>query len=268
MARINLIRKSNTYDSQAGSYKMLLEIVSTENVAKDLFIKQRLRNFVKNNFEDVFCAVATPAQVEEFDINSPRAGDSFFRTNIIELVSRNANYLENVFQSILKELQKLVEDVEALENLKTDGVYSITSADVEINDRALIHTHYRIPLIARPAGENEIYTDGGEEYHRVANQDTDLQGWINNVSPAQYKFKYNLAADTTLAALWPPSEELIGYAHLEVDGITIEAPYILINENGIYWKNNTKGNAPWPEDYVDVDDQGTEILTLVLDFVK
>ena len=52
MARINLIRKSNTYDSQAGSYKMLLEIVSTENVAKDLFIKQRLRNFVKNNFED------------------------------------------------------------------------------------------------------------------------------------------------------------------------------------------------------------------------
>ena len=268
MARINLIRKSNTYDNQAGSYKMLLEIISTENVAKDLFVKQRLRNFVKNNFEDVFCAVATPAQVEEFDVNSPRAGDSFFRTNTIELVSRNADYLEQVFESILKELQKLVEDVESLEALKTDGVYSITAADVEVNDKAIVHTHYRIPLIARPSGENEIYTDGGSEYHRVGNQDTDLAGWINNVSPAQFKFKYNLAADPTLSALWPPSEELISYAHLEVDGITIESPYILINENGIYWKNNTKGNAPWPEDYVDVDNDGNEVLTLVLDFVK
>lgn len=268
MARINLIRKSNVYDSQAGSYKMQLEVISTENIAKDVFIKQRLRNFVKNNFEDVFSAVSTPAQIEEFDVNSPRAGDSFFRTSIIELVSRNPEYLEKVFQSILRELQKLIEDIEALEALKTDGVYSITAEDVNVNDKALVHTHYRIPLVARPSGTNEVYVDGETSYHRVADEDVDLVGWLNNVSPAQYKFKYNIAADTTLSALWPPDDSLLSYAHLEVDGITIESPYIYITDTAIYWKENTLGNAPWPQDWVSISEPGTETITLVLDFVK
>lgn len=265
MARINLTRKSSSFDKDSGSYKIVLEVVSTENINKHVFIQQRLRDFVKNNFTDVFVAVATPAQIEDFDINSPAQGDSHFRVSKIELLSRNIDYLEEVFQSILRELQDLVDKHEALQALNNDGVYSITANQVTVNDEAIVHNHYRIPLTAKPSGTSETFTVSNVEYQRVTDQDTDLPGWLNN--SGTYKFKYNIEADTTLSALWPPASNLISYAHLEVDGITIEAPYILINAEGIFWKNNAKGSAPWPIDYVDEDNEGTEEITLILDFV-
>lgn len=267
MAKINLVRKSTSFDPTAGSYSIVLEVMSTENINKNVFIKQRLRDFIDNNFDDTFCAIATPAQMEDFDIASPAAGESYFRSDKIQLTSRNAAYLEQVFESILKELQKLLDDYESLNVLNTDGIYTITADQITFNDKSLVHTHYRIPLVAKPSGTSETFTVSTIDYQRVASQDTALPGWLNTSTPAGYKFKYNIAADTTLAPLWPLDADFIDLAHVEVDGITVGSPQILINADGIFWKNNTKGFAPWPEDYVDINDQGTETVTLVFDMV-
>lgn len=268
MTKINLLRKSTTFDPSAGSYRMVLEVLSTENIPRHVFINQRLRNFVKNNFEDVFAAISTPAQLEDFDIDSPAAGTSFFRVYKIDLVSRNAAYLEEVFESILSELQKLVDDYTALSNLTADAIYTITADSVEMNT-AIVHTHYRLPLVAEPSGTNEIFDDSGTNYHRVASQDTDKTGWLNCVTgdPLGYKFKYNIAADTTLAALWPPTSDKIGYAHLELNGVTHST--VLLTPDGIYWKENTEGEAPWPVDYVSSlnTSPSGEVVRLLLDII-
>lgn len=263
MAKINLLRKSTVYDSDNQSYRLVLEITSTESINKNLFIKQRFRNSIKNTFDDVFVGVATPALIEDLDINSPAEGTSLFRSDKTDLISRNAAYLEEIFNSIVRELQKLVEDNESLNVLETDGIYEITTDDIIINTD-MIHTHYRLPLVARPCGDNSVYDDSGVDRQRVANQDTALSGWLNSTELADYNFKYNIARDTALSALWPIPTNKLQYAHLEVDGITWTD--VRINADGIFWKDNKKDLAPFPSDYVSVNSVGTPTI-LVLDFI-
>lgn len=129
----------------------------------------------------------------------------------------------------------------------------------------MIHTHYRLPLVARPAGNNEIFTVDDVQYQRVASQNTALAGWLNATDLAGYKFKYNIAADTTLSALWPISQEKLSYAHLEVDGISWDGQ-VQINADGIYWKDNVIDTCPFPSDYINTSSYGTP-STLVLDFI-
>lgn len=244
---------------------MTLEITASEDMPKEVFVKQRVRNFTTNQFEDTFAAVCTPAQLEDFDVGSPAAGSSYFRASLIDIVSRNLGYLEQVFNSIVGELKKLVQDEESLNILIPDGVYTISADTIDVNT-AILHTHYRIPLAAKPAGNNEVYTDTGHDYQRVASEDTNQEGWLNTTTPNGCFFKYNIAKDSTLSRVWPPSTDKIGYAHLEKDGVSLGTSVVLINEDGIFWKSNLSGSAPFPSDYVNAGDPGTPI-SLVLDFI-
>ena len=265
MAKITLLRKSPVYDKHALSYRMQLEILATEQIVKEVFVNQRHKNFVTNTFDDVFAAVATPTQLEDFGKNSPEADSSYFRTFKIDLVSRNIDYLEDVFDSILFELTRLVDEVESLNDLQADAIYEITSDNIETNT-AIVHTHYRLPLTAAPCGVNEL-TDGE---HRVGSQNVNLAGWLNTttgVDPANYKFKYNIEEDNAVKALWPPTADKLQYAHIEVNGITNTG--VLLTEAGIFWRDNTEGNAPWPLDYVSTSNTSPsgEAVTIVLDFI-
>lgn len=244
---------------------MTLEITAAEGISKYPFVKQRIRNFIKYTFEDEFAAVCTPAQLEDFDVNSPSSETtSYFRVDKIDIQSRNAAYLEDVFNSILRELQKLVDDYESLNDLQPDGIYTITANTIEVN-KAILHTHYRLPLVAAPAGLNEIYDSGTKQ--RVASQNVNLPGWLNDTTQVGFNFKYNIAEDDALTLMWPPDTDKIGYAHLEVNGITQSASAVKITVDGIFWKDNTLGNAPWAEDYVNAGDPGTDVPVLVLDFI-
>lgn len=132
MANISILRKSVAFDEQLGSYRMTIEVTVADGITSKIFVNQRLRNFVKNNFEDVFVAVATPAQIEDFAEDAPLEGSSYFRTNKIDVISRNYDYLESVFDDIVWNIQKLITDQEALSILETDGTYTITSDDITI----------------------------------------------------------------------------------------------------------------------------------------
>lgn len=269
MAKVTLLRRSTNFDANLTSYKMILEILSSENITKSIFVKQRIRNYFKNQFEDVFAAIATPVQLEDLDEGSPKEGDSYFRCSSVELVARTPEFLENVFSSIQSEIQKLVIDFEAVNELQADGVYTITADEIDIN-MAIQHTHYRLPLIARPAGIPETFIDGNEnQRQRVINQDVNLTGWLNNTtSPTTYSFKYNLAKDLTLYNLFPLDETKLQYAHLEVNGIT--STDVLITATAIYWKSNSYEEVPWPADYLNINNQGSpeNKVVLVLDFIK
>ncbi len=164
------------------------------------------------------------------------------------------------------ELQKLVEDSEALNTLTPDGIYSITTDNIDVN-AAIVHTHYRLPLVAAPSGLNDIFNDGVDR-QRVGSESAGTPGWLNasGLAPTGFKFEYNIAQDASLNALWPIDADKIAYAHLEVDGITNTD--IVINQDGIFWKNNLLGDAPFAEDYVSEENQGTEIPILVLDFIN
>jgi hypothetical protein len=205
-------------------------------------------------------AIASPNQIHDLDVNSPNTSTSYFRTSKIELITSNSAYLNEVFDSIVNELQRVAREVEASDNLEPDAMIEITANNITAN-MGVSHTHYRLPLTARPCGTNTITSN----IHSVGSQDTSLHGWLNTTVPLGYHFKYNIATDTALNALWPIDPDKLNYAHIESDGITENN--VIINADGIFWKNNTLGNAPWPEDYVGLNNTGTP-LTLVFDFIK
>ena len=136
---------------------------------------------------------------------------------------------------------------------------------------AVVHTHYRIPLTAQPCGVNEVYTDNSDnqQKHRITSVDTSRHGWlpVADGDPSGTFFKYNLATDTSLNAIWPIKAELLAYAHIEINGVT--SGQVLINGTNLYWKTNRYGAVPWPKSYVNPNNLGSanDAVTLVLDCI-
>lgn len=266
MKKINLLKRAV---KQSGpTYILDIEIISSEGIIHDVFVKQRLRN-TNNGFDDVFAAVATVAQLESLDIGSPAAGQSYFLDHKVSVVATNPAYLQDVFNTILAEVQMLVDNAEVLEEIEPAGVYEITSDTVNVN-MGTVHTHYRMPMTAAPCGTNNTFVEGGVTKNIVGNQNTSLPGWLNTVNgvdPDGTYFKYNLAVDSSLNAHWPPSTDFLAYAHIENNGKTEQN--VLINANGIYWKSNKQGTTPWPVDYVNSGNTGSpsNAVVLVIDFI-
>ena len=127
---IQLIRNSTIGIPEISSYKLVVEAVNAENMSDKVFVNQRVHNFAKGVFEDTFVAVCTPTQLEDFEEDAPAKGRSYYRTNKIELVMQTPETIDTVFESVLFEVKKLVQDLEALDNLNAAVVYTITQDGV------------------------------------------------------------------------------------------------------------------------------------------
>lgn len=126
---IQLSRRSTIPVPGISSYKMIVEAINAQDMPDKIFIKQRIHNFARERFDDVFVAVCTPTQLEDFAEDSPEDGTSFFRTNQIELVGRTPEWLQEVFESLVYETKKLVIDLTDLDNLTAAEVYLINAED-------------------------------------------------------------------------------------------------------------------------------------------
>jgi hypothetical protein len=129
---IQISRQSTVWIPHLQSYKLVVEALNPQNMPQEVFIKQRLRNFAQDSFDDNFVAVCTPVQLEDLPINSPDAGGSFYRVSKIELVGRLPEAIDKIFDSLIYEVQKLVDDLNALDYLKSAQIYDITAGSTEL----------------------------------------------------------------------------------------------------------------------------------------
>lgn len=130
MVKITLNRSTTKWQPDLSSYSMRVEVASTENIVREVFIMQRLKSFVSDQFEDVFAAVATPAQLEDLPVGAPGADTSYFRVSSVDLVVRTAEGMDAVFESLVYEINKLCKDMEVLQNdLKDTRQYVISSGE-------------------------------------------------------------------------------------------------------------------------------------------
>jgi hypothetical protein len=126
---IQLVKQSTVFLPDQSSFKLIIEAVNAENMPSKIFVNQRVHNFAKSSIEDVFCAVCTPTQLEDFDEDAPAQGTSYFRVSKVELVARTPEALKDVFDSILFEVKKLVVDLTALDDLNNAQTYLINAVD-------------------------------------------------------------------------------------------------------------------------------------------
>ena len=129
MKQISILRKSITQDTSGQAYILEMEINAAEEITPDLFLKQRVSNF-DGTTTDNFIGVATPVDIEDYPAKAPGTESSIFRDNIISLVSPDPTLLQESLDTILYELELLVDQATVLDNLSADAVYTITAASV------------------------------------------------------------------------------------------------------------------------------------------
>jgi hypothetical protein len=124
---IQISKRSTVEVPEISSYKLVVEAINAQNMPDKIFVNQRIRNFAKLQSEDFFVAVCTPTQLEDFFEDSPSGDTTYYRTNRVELIGRTAEMVQDVFESLLYEVKKLVVDLSDLETMVEAEVYSITA---------------------------------------------------------------------------------------------------------------------------------------------
>lgn len=102
------------------AYTTTVEISSSESIPKEVFIKKRTINFVNDSNNDVFVAVATPAQIEDLPVDNPEKGSSYFRTYKTELIGKTIEEVDAILRSMVAELNKLTLDMETIMSSLTE----------------------------------------------------------------------------------------------------------------------------------------------------
>lgn len=126
------------------------------------------------------------------------------------------------------------------------------------------HVHFQLELTALPAGEHTppVYGDP----HVITDADAAIKGWLpadhssfSNTAPTGAVFGYNIAADTALAAVWPPMPpgsailEILRPATVAADEISgfvrVPADFVRIDLHGIWWMSDCYNQVPWDTTY-------------------
>jgi hypothetical protein len=128
MAKSIQILKNHTVElPDISSYKLTVQAINPQEMPSKIFIKQRIRNFAKDTFDDTFVAVCTPTQLEDLQEDAPDEGTSYYRTDRIELIARTPEVIQTILDSLLYEVKKLVVDLSDLDNLAEPRVYTISA---------------------------------------------------------------------------------------------------------------------------------------------
>ena len=124
---IQIVKQSTVELPEISSYKLIVQTKNAQEMSGKIFIKQRVRNFARNTTDDIFVAICTPTQLEDFDEDAPAEGSSYFRSDYIELIGRTPEFLQEVFDTLIYETKKLVVDLSDLDSLTEAQVYTITA---------------------------------------------------------------------------------------------------------------------------------------------
>jgi len=172
-----------------------------------------------------------------------------------------------------------------LRNYGDGRIQVATSSRIMAQD----HQHISLELVAAPAGTCAVVTEG--ETQTIIAPDENEQGWLpaahssfNGNAPEGADFGYNIAADPTLSALWPPVPvEAVVIEMLRSDTVNgqkqvygrVSQELVQFDINGIWWMSNCYNEAPWPVDCSTSTSQSslsacpTSIeMALILSFVR
>ena len=132
MKTLTVSSQTVNYNSALQAFVLNLQVTAGDNITTKVFVKQRSTNSAGVT-DDSFVAVASPANLEDFANDQPNPGSSYFLTDTINLVSSDPNYLNEVHQSILGELQTLADQMDALANLSGGQTVTITGLATNVN---------------------------------------------------------------------------------------------------------------------------------------
>ena len=138
MKKVRLTRRlAKTSEPQALSYVLEVEVISTEDITKNIFVKQRVVR-PDGSFNDSFAAVATPTQLEELNVGCPNADTNYFLDSKVTVYGTNESFLNYVYTTITEDVKLLIDNSEALDALLGADVWEINNLGINLMSGDLI----------------------------------------------------------------------------------------------------------------------------------
>ena len=131
MRNISLQRSDSVVETEistpaAPTYGMTLTVTSANDMPLEVFVKQRL---AADGSRDNFAAIATPEQLEDLLVDEPHGSTSYFRTSSVVLYSLNKATLDDLYSTIVEEIQLLVANLDALDRLENPPTNCVITAN-------------------------------------------------------------------------------------------------------------------------------------------
>lgn len=91
-------------------YRLYVQAVDPKGLEKEIFVYQRKPVLYQNEiYKDDFSGVASPADMEEYQIGEPEeASKPFFRLDYVDLVFRNVDLLIEALQGLASDTAELI----------------------------------------------------------------------------------------------------------------------------------------------------------------
>ena len=107
----------NTVDGRTLAYRMTVRVSRSHGVDPNIFLYRRDEAAQGANPPvDTFVAVCTPVDIEEYQVGSPKTGDRYFRVADLDLVTRNAEQLEDAWRLLCVDRDELIRTLQALDD--------------------------------------------------------------------------------------------------------------------------------------------------------
>lgn len=109
---------SNTVNGRTVAYRMVVRVVKTNNIDPNIFLYKRILDALgPNPAKDVFVAVCTPVDLEDYNAGSAAPGDIYYRVADIDLIARSIEQLEDAWSHIKSDCDELVRTFETLQTV-------------------------------------------------------------------------------------------------------------------------------------------------------
>lgn len=263
--KIELTRYGLSEPDDLGSYLMTIKAKAT-NLDSEIFIYHASAEKDPYN-GDVFQAVVTPNHIQEIPKNKPYYDDftgeamPFYRKDSVTIVSRSLEELDVFWDNIKKDVNSLVENYKAFENLKQTDVVALDGKEKKVVDNAVSNMG---SLYTDPATKEDLSSDG-----EIVTPDKSLKGWLPiasgsfNKVPKHAKLFYNLDAHPAVKRVFDFGLlKPVGMHRLLLNSYDYGSSVYSITEEGIFWKDydpeefrNDPVNLPkptknpWPDSY-------------------
>jgi hypothetical protein len=125
------ISRQTSATSRQGNYRVDLTIDSANLITPNLFVKQRVIK-PDGTIDDTFAAVASPSEIEDIPELAP-GSNRFFRDSKISLINSDSDYLNQVVQQILIDVQLTVLQMNELDLLTPSEIITVTESGISVD---------------------------------------------------------------------------------------------------------------------------------------
>ena len=125
------ISRQKSATCRQGNYRVDLTINTANNITPYLFVKQRIIR-PDGSVDEQFAAVASPMQIEEIAQQAPD-NSSYFRDDKVSLVSSDSDYLAQIVNDILADIQLTIIQLDELDVLNPAENITVTNDAIVVD---------------------------------------------------------------------------------------------------------------------------------------